>query len=116
MIGAEAQGHHREHHQRADLDDVDGDVNGRRAVYTATGDPGYSEGEYHRDYRHKDGTRIRSTHEVRPKRADQVAYQHAHNGHHHSRINPIIQVRAPADDEFRQAGVAPHLIVIEERL
>ncbi len=31
-------------------------------------------------------------------------------------IDPVIKVRAPADDELREPGIAPGLVVVEERL
>ncbi len=68
----------------------------------------------HRHHEHRPG--IGSAHEAGPDGAGQVADQHAHHADHHARIDPVIEVRAPADDELGKARVAPGGLVVEKRL
>jgi hypothetical protein len=116
VIRAVTQRQYRENHQGCDLNHVDGDINGRRTVYAAAGDIGHPEGERHRDDHHECDPRIGGAHHVRPKGSGQITAQDAHHAHHHARVNPVIQVRAPADDEFRKARIAPRFVVIQKRL
>jgi hypothetical protein len=46
----------------------------------------------------------------------QVAGDDSDHAYHHSGIDPVVEMRAPADNEFRQARVRPRLFVIEKRL
>ena len=116
VVHAIAQGQHREHHQRGDLYDIDGDVDRRRAIDSAVGDIGHYKRERDGDGHHEHGTRIGGAHEARPEGPRQVAAQDSHHRDHHSRIDPVVEVRGPADDELRKPGVAPRGVVIQERL
>ncbi len=116
MVRAVAESHHGEDQQRGDLDHVDRDVHGRRSVHAAVSDPGDAEREDDRDQHHEDRAGIRRAHEVRPERAGQIAEEDAHDAHHHARIDPVVKVRAPADDELRKPRILPRLLVVEERL
>ena len=116
MIHAIAQGHHREDQQRADLNHVDGDVHRRRAGHAANADIGDPEREHDRDQHHEHRSGIGCAHKARPYGSDQVADQDAHHRDHDAGINPVVQMRAPADDELRKPRVAPDFLVVEERL
>ena len=48
--------------------------------------------------------------------ADDVADEDAGDGHHHAGIDPVVEVRAPADDELGDAGVLEGLVLGEHGL
>ena len=116
MIHAVTQGQHRKDHQGADLDYVNGHVDRRRAVHAAVGDVGHPEGEHHGHCHHEHGSGVGSAHERRPDGPREVAHQNSHDSDHHARIQPVIKVRAPADDELRQARKRPGFLVVQKRL
>ena len=116
MIHPVAKSHYGKDHQRGDLDHVDGDVDRRRTVYSAVRDIGDAKGERHGDCHHEHRPGVGRAHKAGPKSSSQKAAENPHDANHHAGINPVIQVRAPAHDKLRQAGVGPRLFVVEERL
>ena len=116
MTHPKAEGQNRKHHQRRDLDHVDGDIDRRRAGYATMGDIGHEERERHRNRRHEHRAGIGRAHEARPNGPRQVAAQDSHYGDHHSRVDPVVEVGRPTDDELRKPRVAPDVIVVQERL
>ncbi len=116
MIHAVAESEYREDHQCGDLDDVDCDVHRRRSVYAAVGDVSHGKGKHHGDQHHEGHAGVRRAHEIRPDSAHQVAAQDSHDADHDAGVDPVVQVRGPADDELGEAGILPGLVVIEERL
>ncbi len=116
MVHAVADGHHREHQQRADLNDVDGDVHRRRASDAAMRDVGNAERKDHRDHHHEQRAGVRGAHGVGPQRSDHVTAENSRHRHHHPGIDPVVQVRGPADDELREPRIPPVLVMIQKRL
>ncbi len=49
-------------------------------------------------------------------RAHQVSAEDSHDADHHARVDPVVKMRAPADDELREARISPNLVVIQKRL
>ena len=80
------------------------------------GDVGDTEREHDRDQHHEHRPGIGRAHEVRPDGSHQIAAEDAHDADHHAGINPVIQMRAPADDELGKPGIGPRFVVVEERL
>ena len=62
------------------------------------------------------GPGLDGAHEIGPQRADHVTAENARDAHHHARIDPVIEMGAPADDELRKPGVPPGLFMIQKGL
>ena len=65
---------------------------------------------------HECRPRIGGAHEVRPDGAHKISAEDSHDADHHARVNPVIQMRAPAHDELREPRIPPDLVVIQKRL
>ena len=116
MVGAIAEGQDAEDNQGGDLNNVDGDVDGRRCAGALGGDPGHEEREDDRDECHEERPGVGAAHEVGIEEADHVADEDAGDGHHHAGIDPVVEVRAPADDELGDAGILEGLVLGEHGL
>ena len=116
VIDAVADGHHREYDQRADLNHVDGDAYCGRPRNTAMRNVSNPEGKHGCDHHHEQRAWIGGAHGVWPQGAHDVTAEDSRHGHHHTRIDPVVQVRRPADDKLGKPGVAPVLVMIQKRL
>ena len=111
MVDAIAKGQHAEDDQRGDLHDVDGDVDGRGCARALLRDPRHEEREDDRDQRHEDGPGLEPLMKVGIEEADHIADEDARDRHHHAGIDPVVKVRAPADDELGDAGIFEGLVL-----
>ncbi len=59
----------------------------------------------------KTGPGIRAAHDVGIQKADDIAAEDAGGGHHHAGIDPVVKVRAPADDELGHARILECLVL-----
>ncbi len=116
MADAIADGQHAEDHQRGDLNHVDGQVDGGGSARALAGDPADEEREDNRNQRHEERPGIGAAHDVGIEEADHIADEDAGGGHHHAGIDPVVKVRAPADDELGHAGILEGLVLGEQRL
>ena len=64
----------------------------------------------------KTGPGLDAAHEVGIEEPDDVAHKDAGDSHHHSGIDPVVKVRAPADDELGHAGILECLVSGEHGL
>ena len=64
----------------------------------------------------KTGPGFDAAHNVGIEEANDIAAEDASGRHHHAGIDPVIEVRAPADDELCDAGVLEHLVLGQEGL
>ena len=116
MVHAIAECDHREHQQRRDLNDVNGDGDRGGPGHAPVGDVSHRKREHNADSHHERRARIGGIHEVWPERPSQISAQDPHHRDHHAGIDPVVEVRAPTDDELGKAGVAPRLVVVQEGL
>src|SRR5205085_2995356 len=110
------QSHHREHNQRGNLNDIDRNVDRGRTVYTAIGDISHAKRRDDGAQSHEDRARIARAHESRLECSGNVAAENTDYGHHHARIDPVVQVGTPTDNKLGKPGITPRLIVVEKRL
>ncbi len=116
MVGAIAKGQHAENDQRGNLDNIDGHVDRRGCAGALLCDPGHEEREDDRDQPMKTGPGLRAADEVGIEEANHIADEDAGGRHHHAGIDPVVKVRAPADNEFGYAGILEGLVLGEQRL
>ena len=116
MIDAIAERHDGEDQQRADLNAVDGKVDRGGAVDSAMGDvrdgKGIEDGARH----HEEDARVGGAHKAGIEGADDEAGEDAHDPNHDARIDPVVEMGGPSDNELGDAGVLPCLVVVEEGL
>ena len=106
----------REEQQCRDLNCVDRDIDRGRAVDAAKRDVGDREREDHGDHRHEDRSWNSRVNRVGRHAPDDVADHDAHRGDHDSRIDPVVQVRRPSDDELGDPGESISVGLAQEGL
>ena len=105
-----------ENYQRRDLNYVDRQVDRRRSTRALRGNPAHKDREENRDQRHEQRSRIRPAHRIRIEEADHISNKDTCRRHHHAGINPVIKVRAPANNKLGHAGILEGLILGKQRL
>ena len=102
--GPVADGDDREDQQRADLHDVNRQVDAGRGVGAAVGDVADADGEHDAEQNHEQRAGHRGAEDGGHEVARQVSDDDGGHAHHQPRIDPVVEVARPADDELGDAG------------
>ena len=101
MTHAVTDGHAREHYQRRDLDDVDGHVNRRGAIYTAESDVPHPHRKNDAEQPHEQRAIVRAAEGARPELAGEIPGENRRHPHHAAGIDPVVEMAGPAGKELR---------------
>src|ERR1039457_4149067 len=110
VVDAIADGEKAKQDQRRNLDDVDCQVDGRRGVCAALGDGRDKECKDVRNHRHEDGTRSSPGHEGGIEKAHYIPDEYTGDADHHARVDPVVEVRAPADNKLGDAALLSQVL------
>ena len=103
VVQAIVQGHARKDQQGGDLNQIDGDVDGRGSRHAAVGDVRDAERENDAEADHERRAIDGAVKRVGKKLAGQVSDENRGNADHDAGIEPIIKMAGPTDDEFRDS-------------